>query len=610
MGKVLIGNFKGPKGDAGSQGERGPAGAVGPAGPAGPQGIAGPAGPTGPQGPEGKQGLQGPPGEVTREDMERAIADAIAAAQGDTGRLDLLFGAMLDKTNTTKIFKSWWSLAAVGGEDKYKLLERWFTLLAGAASDETLTVRFYSASNSLSTGEAQDDLAKYGKAALATDTQDGGADWAEEHPMTWYVRFNAISKQDGTMDIKAVEGVDDNFDVKGVLAPVYTASLALWRKETRDDTYTTKSWRSVKTEGYAPYAEAVAPGGENRIFIWHATFPGGLLEGNKLTSGAGAKPAIRISAVTGVTYARKWGEYEGLAGDTDSFWALEMWQLRHQDKENSAILEGCTTYNFQYNAAKAENGATRFLLTAAQAANIIVGSSVSIGSTKANTNNDRNNTKLYDIVDCARVLSKQEVDGGLTAINIDMEAKDITTDSFMSTMPWYAGITEAVPGHKDGCTGALTGGKTPMRVAGVELMSGAYDIGLDPLYNVTMQGTVAHYAIHEVKDPTKQAGSIGEGCTDTGVTFDAPTDGWQYIKEIQQTSGNVLMPETLGGTSAGWYKSAFYRALSAGVRCPWRRAILYDGGSAGLACLSANGAPAYALWSGRPRLSGAGKYRG
>ena len=64
MGKVLIGNFKGPKGDTGAQGERGPEGAAGPVGPEGPRGIQGPVGPVGPEGPEGKQGPMGPVGGV------------------------------------------------------------------------------------------------------------------------------------------------------------------------------------------------------------------------------------------------------------------------------------------------------------------------------------------------------------------------------------------------------------------------------------------------------------------------------------------------------------------------------------------------------------------
>lgn len=63
MGKVLIGNFKGPKGDPGAAGARGPEGATGPAGPAGAQGATGPQGPMGPQGPQGVQGVQGPKGD-------------------------------------------------------------------------------------------------------------------------------------------------------------------------------------------------------------------------------------------------------------------------------------------------------------------------------------------------------------------------------------------------------------------------------------------------------------------------------------------------------------------------------------------------------------------
>ena len=62
MGRVRIGNFKGPKGEKGEQGEQGIQGPQGPQGPQGETGETGPQGPKGEMGPEGPQGPQGPVG--------------------------------------------------------------------------------------------------------------------------------------------------------------------------------------------------------------------------------------------------------------------------------------------------------------------------------------------------------------------------------------------------------------------------------------------------------------------------------------------------------------------------------------------------------------------
>ena len=47
---------------------------------------------------------------------------------------------------------------------------------------------------------------------------------------------------------------------------------------------------------------------------------------------------------------------------------------------------------------------------------------------------------------------------------------------------------EPLPGHKDGAAigDSLTGTQTPIRVAGIEFMDGAYAVGLDPLYEFTV----------------------------------------------------------------------------------------------------------------------------
>ena len=559
--------------------------------------------------------------QVRTNDILEAISGGVAAMAAGSATpefIDRTFEAILDgATNTSRVFGQWLATARATEEDDYKLLERWFTMLSRVIADKVYTVRGYAASASPDSAMTPlDDLAPLGKAALATDTNDGGADWAEEHPLTWYVRFNGISKSDGTMDIKAIEG-DPEFDVTGELAPVYTASMALWRKETRDNSYTYKSWSSVRKAGFRPYAGDVDATGKKRPLTWHPTFGGGLTkDGTKLTSGAGTKPATYKSAIEGNTLAKKWGTHEGLWNDCDAYWLLDMWQLRHQSKENSGTLDGCTSYNYQYKAAKAEEGATRVLLAESNGANIIVGSVVSVGTPGGNNNIDRGQASMYSTANQVTVTSKANVvlDGATyTAINLDVPSPiTVTADHYISTMPWTPGNTEGVPGHKDGCLGSLTDGKHPCRIAGVEILDGAYTNSLEPLWNVVAgsDGTHFVYQIFEQRDPTKLA-STTAGYTDTGIrSIELTGNQWSYPKEFIENDRDLLFLSEIGGTASSYYRSGFYCSPAAGVRAPWRYGGLNYGVYGGLACAYGNGAPSIATWDGRPRLSGSGKSRG
>ncbi len=72
-----------------------------------------------------------------------------------------------------------------------------------------------------------------------------------------------------------------------------------------------------------------------------------------------------------------------------------MIRLKYARKGNSGTIEGCTGYNYQYTAAAGESGVKRVLLTAAQAANLFVGSSVIIGDKGTGTSADRGVASMY-----------------------------------------------------------------------------------------------------------------------------------------------------------------------------------------------------------------------
>ena len=541
---------------------------------------------------------------------------------------DKYFAALLNDTNTTETFKAWYNAANDGEVTRYALLERFFRMLA-LNNDQTHTVRFYSSAvSSDSKGTPLDWLADKKAQVLATDagvvenanswldadgvTRKDGEDWATENRITWYVRANALSLDDGTMDVLAIEGVDDTFDITGNLAPVYSFQLSPWYKETDDGEYLIKSWRANYAEGYAPFNNNVDFDGNPRALTWHASFGGVMTDdGTKLTSGAHRRPKNYTSSTAALTLARKWNANEAVGADANAKWALSEWQHRHFNKENSDIANGCLSYNFQHNVSVAEAGVMRVIVTTAQMSSYVIGANVIVGDNAATTAPDRGVAAAYNLSKHAvKVLSVETVEIGGTsygAVNLDLDEPITTTaTTWVSSAPWDTGATEDIAGnHLDGSPVSLTSAKYPLRVAGMEVLIGAYFIGIDVLYNVTANPSGGYdYAVFECRDSAKIAGSITADYLDTGIRLEGVASSWQYVKDFVNTNSPVLFPQTLGGSSSGYYKSAFYGTYSAGVRSPWRFGNLNNGvTNGGLACENGNNAPSNSNWNGVPWIT-------
>ena len=554
------------------------------------------------------------------KESEKAAAKSAEEAKASTpaSTLDGMYTAMLDGTNTQKIFKLWWPFAVTQSENKYSCLERFAAMLDTAWGDKTYTVRnIHESVSGDASGTPLDDLADGRSAApLVTDASTGVADWAENDPMTWYVRANAKSLADGTMEVLAVE-TEAAFDVTGETAPVYCFSPALAVKEWDDGSYLYTSWHMRAGDGYVPMAGDVAPDGTHRLLTWHPAFYGGKNSAGGMTSGAGLLPMPWTSANAALPLARKLTAYDGLWCDCDTQFALMAWRLRHWTLSNSGQLEGCTYYNYQYTLAAAETGVKRVLLTKAQGTNLLVGSCVCLGERGSNTNNDRNQAYNHDVFNIAKILSVETVtvnDTEYAAVNLDLASTiDTTTTMLVSTMPWPNGTTEALPGHSDGCIGNLTNGKYPYRIAGMEMQIGSYCEELDPLWRASLvDDDHWHYDVYSCRDSEKLAGSITANYQKVGE-FDLPNANkwsWNFIRALNKMAAEAQIPTKFGGSTSTYVKAAFSSPGGAGVYAPWRFGYLSAGGSCGLPCAAGLNGPGLSSWHGVPRLAGSGKKRG
>ena len=560
---------------------------------------------------------------MTHDDAVR-IANAIIAGHApgaNEATLDAMFEALINGENTTTIFRDWWDLARAqdsASEDttiqnRYHTLERWFTLLGKAWAGKYYTLKgpdWRVNSTGIHALTPLGDLAGKAAAVCATEETANDFDWADEDPMTWYIRFNGLSLSDGSMNVLAVEGVDDAFDITGNTAPVYTGRLGLFKRQYTDGSYEYKTFTTQPEGGFYPWAGDVDPtDNHHRPMNWEATFGGSLTSGGKLTSGSGFgsgwerntnTTAINRAASTGLTDARKWNNYEGTYSDTDLEPIIDLFQLRHFDLENSGIIEGCLSYNLDYTVAVAEADVTSVVITTAQAANIVIGSFLDVGSSARNGSIARGNVLRIETVN---------IDGtDYGRVHLDVSATFTTVEgTHVATLPWTPGSTEHLPGHKDGSLYNCTNGKTPARIAGVELIDGGYAVGLDPLWNSDWDANrtpKSIYTVYQCRDSENQASAVTN--YEQVGTFTGPNSDWRYIKHLQIRTDGMIMPEGAGesgASSTAFYKSAFYFHGSSGVRAPWRFCNLNNGDHGGLAGANGNNTPSNANWNERPRLS-------
>lgn len=85
------------------------------------------------------------PSYAQHERMAAALeAIALNGGQNSAEALDAACRQLLDGTNTTRVFWSWYPRALAAGEtDKYKLLSRFATAAAQAWNGKTYTLRSY-----------------------------------------------------------------------------------------------------------------------------------------------------------------------------------------------------------------------------------------------------------------------------------------------------------------------------------------------------------------------------------------------------------------------------------------------------------------------------------
>ena len=539
-------------------------------------------------------------------------ANTLTAAQlaGTSGAAiyDAFYAAGVTPENIDDMFVSWWHGADDGQYTKTQLLARWFNLLN---SDKTFGTKFYNFGTSQTTqGELCDDSAEIGVTTPSTNTVKG-KDPLHQQFAFWTVEVEYEIDANGEIEIKSVAKVDSSFNRGGTNGMVGVAQKTGWLSITNDSVNWWVRYRTAQAPGYVPIAEGVSPvDNKPRAFVVHAKYMGGKGTDGKPTSASGLAPLnYSWSHNSQIAEWRKRGaNYAGIS-ICDIFFRILMFWLKYAKKGNSGTMEGCTSYNFQYKCAVAETGVTRVLLTEAQAKNLLVGSSVIVGDVGSGTSTDRYVASMYKCAKNVRILSIVSTvveETTYYAVNLETDtAFDTTTDTYISTMPWWSGSCDDVLGV-DGSPTSCTNGKEPFIIQGLESQIGAYAVVADIIDTITVSEDSTTMTINpatvRLAKNIAQSKSANYVDTNKPLTIPKPANwAWHFIGDLAYDKAHpeFTLPSIIdnGANSGNGFKSAVSVPTSGGVYewLSWSSLHVYS--FCGLACATLYNGLGNANWN-------------
>ena len=308
----------------------------------------------------------------------------------------------------------------------------------------------------------------------STDTVEGQDDFLNQSPFQWE-HCNYVRDDDSIARVTALKG-RNGYKEEGAV-DVGSIMPTFWWKQEIGETYNTiyLSDSPHAELGLVPWYEAVKADGSVLPYYIGSAFPSVNASDGKLRSQPNLPPAYNQSHNGNCTeYQKKGAGYNGGGSETNLF-ALIMCAIKYRTMNVDYFSKGCTQFNTQVKCAVAETGVKRVLLSSNP--NFYTGCCVSVGMARASDGNtDRGLTEMNSKANRVRVESIEEVTVSGTkyyALNLETDtAFDTDTNTYVSSMPCFAGETESVIGKHDGAYLSNTDGLHTMRICGREFLWG------------------------------------------------------------------------------------------------------------------------------------------
>lgn len=432
----------------------------------------------------------------------------------------------------------------------------------------------------------------------STDTVEGQDDFLNQSPFQWE-HCNYVRDDDSVARVTALKG-RNGYKEEGAV-DVGSIMPTFWWKQEIGETYNTiyLSDSPHAELGLVPWYEAVKADGSVLPYYIGSAFPSVNASDGKLRSQPNLPPAYNQSHNGNCTeYQKKGAGYNGGGSETNLF-ALIMCAIKYRTMNVDYFSKGCTQFNTQVKCAVAETGVKRVLLS--NKYNFYKGCCVSVGMARASDENtDRGLTEMNSKANRVRVESIEEVTVSGTkyyALNLETDtAFDTDTNTYVSSMPCFAGETESVIGKHDGAYLSNTDGLHTMRICGREFLWGQGCI-----FGATAL-KFGNNAWHVMKTPKGVKANSGlTGYVDSGAQYDYNDgkDTYQGDLNLNAQYGTYAM-RTKGSVSSlgvGDYIWEGGTGLTGGeTREFYSGGLLGDGSIVGLASVFCGHGLGYAYW--------------
>ena len=359
-----------------------------------------------------------------------------------------------------------------------------------------------------------------GKVATPSTDSVRGINDFEGESVFYGLEVNGHVDTDGEFVVEYIKGIDNEFSREDEDKDVYILFLTQWIEMEVTANGENIILSDENHPGSFPEAAAIRPDGTVRPFVPIAKYMA-WDDDSGIPHSMSGKTANHNQSHNGmITRFRKKGtQYCGTTAQ-DKAHLDNLFLVAFATRHTQLIMTGCTSYYYQYKASVQEADVERIIITKAQAANLVVGSSVSIGNATTlsgdSPNIDRSNSGMHAKANRVVITAIEDYDESNSAVYVDNGGTKFSTAStmingsvesptYISTMPWKTGACDNVLGSC-GSPVSNTNSKYPYILFGVEMFLGFWEIISNVILKITSHVMVPYICY----DCTKLATSVTE----------------------------------------------------------------------------------------------------
>lgn len=462
-----------------------------------------------------------------------------------------------------------------------------------------------------------------GKVATPSTDSVRGINDFEGESVFYGLEVNGYVDADGEFVVQYIKGIDNEFSRTDEDKDVYMLYLTQWIQMEVTATGENIILSDENHPGSFPEGAAIRPDGTVRPFVPIAKYMA-WDDDSGIPHSMSGKTANHNQSHNGmITRFRKKGtQYCGTTAQ-DKAHLDNLFLVAFATRNTQSIMTGCTPYYYQYKASVQEADVERIIITKAQAANLVVGSSVSIGNATTlsgdSPNIDRSNSGMHAKANRVVITAIEDYDESNSAVYVDNGGTKFSTAStmingsvesptYISTMPWKTGACDNVLGSC-GSPVSNTNSKYPYILFGVEMFLGFWEIISNVILKITSHVMVPYICY----DCTKLATSVTEDYKAVGYSVVNTQATYKYISKLGYDPDNPCVRHAVevNATSSTGYGDGHYTEnldeASDTTREWLSGGSLADGASAGRFSAFLTNALSSAYWYCAARLSASGR---